>query len=109
MTVLEQVQELLPAMTYQEKLRLLQRITQELSDDSPGIERTSGICGGSARIAGTRIPVWTLVEYKKLGANDAELLRAYPTLSAENLINAWHYYRTHAQEIEQEIHENEAV
>ena len=106
MTVLEQVQELLPAMTYQEKLRLLQRIAQELSDDSPGIERAPGICGGSARIAGTRIPVWTLVEYKKLGANDAALLSAYPTLSAENLTNAWHYYRTHTQEIEQEIHEN---
>lgn len=109
MTVLEKVQDLLPAMTYQEKLRLLQRIAQELQTDLPGIEHTPGVCGGAARIAGTRIPVWVLVEYKKLGADDAELLRAYPTLNAEDLSNAWRYYRIHPQEIEQEIQENEAA
>ncbi|MCE7989490.1 MAG: DUF433 domain-containing protein [Caldilinea sp. CFX5] len=80
-----------------------------LVDDFPGIEHTLGVCGGAARISGTRIPVWVLVGYKKLGVSDAELLRAYPTVSAEALMNAWHYYRTHTQEIEAEIQENEAT
>src|SRR5262249_37719114 len=31
-----------------------------------GIEKTAGVCGGSARIAGTRIPVWQLVEARNL-------------------------------------------
>lgn len=72
-----------------------------------GIERSPGICGGSARIAGTRIPVWSITQYKKLGASDGELLRAYPTLNAEALTIAWAYYCSHQQEIEQEIAEND--
>ena len=35
------------------------------------------------------------------------LLHAYPTLRAEDLTNAWAYVRSHGQEIEDEIRENE--
>jgi uncharacterized protein (DUF433 family) len=105
MTTLERVQALLPEMTYQEKLRLLGQITQDVQ---PGIEQTPDVCGGVACIVNTRIPVWTLVGYKQLGASDAVLLQAYPTLSADNLSHAWTYYRFHQQEIDQQIAENEA-
>jgi uncharacterized protein (DUF433 family) len=37
------------------------------------------------------------------------LLRAYPTLRAEDLANAWAYYRSHRDEIEQQIVENETA
>jgi uncharacterized protein (DUF433 family) len=37
------------------------RQTQRLSNTWTGIETTSGICGGDARIANTRIPVLVIV------------------------------------------------
>ena len=36
------------------------------------------------------------------------LLAAYPSLRAEDLVNAWAYVRSHATEVEAQINENEA-
>jgi uncharacterized protein (DUF433 family) len=72
-----------------------------------GIEINSAISGGEARVAGARIPVWLLVRARQLGASEAELLRAYPTLRTEDLANAWGYYQAHLDEIEQQIKANE--
>ena len=33
----------------------------------PTIEKTTGVCGGAARVAGTRIPVWQLVAAREAG------------------------------------------
>jgi uncharacterized protein (DUF433 family) len=74
-----------------------------------GIERTAGICGGEPRIAETRIPVWVLVQYRKLGATADDLLCAYPTIGAGDLASARAYYRSHEDEIEAQIIENENV
>jgi uncharacterized protein (DUF433 family) len=109
MTVLQQAEALLEEMSPAEKLQLLQRIARELSNEIPGIVKTPGISGGEPRIAGTRIPVWALVQYRKLGLSEAELLRAYPTLRIEDLANAWAYYGVHQAEIEQQILENETA
>jgi len=57
--------------------------------DGWGIEKTDGVCGGSAQIAGTRIPVWQLVAARNIGVSEAQLLLDYPTLRAEDLVNAW--------------------
>ena len=73
-----------------------------------GIEQTPFVAGGEPCIANTRIPVWLLVQAQKLGSSETELLRAYPTLRAEDLANAWAYYRVHKVEIDQQIIENEA-
>lgn len=109
MTTLEKVQALLPEMTYQEKLRLLGQIAHDLSDNShSGIEHTPGVCGGVACIADTRIPVWALVGYKTLGASDADILQPIlPLIGAEEISNAWAYYHSHKDEIDQQIAENE--
>jgi uncharacterized protein (DUF433 family) len=96
MTVIEQAEQLLAEMTPAEKRRLLHLIAQDLSEAEVGIERTSGVVGGAARIAGTRIPIWALVQYRNLGATEADLLRAYPTLKAKDLVNAWAYYQNHS-------------
>jgi uncharacterized protein (DUF433 family) len=72
-----------------------------------GIESTTGVCGGEPRIAGTRIPVWTLEQARRLGASEADLLRDYPGLRAADLVNAWSYVATHREEIEGQIRENE--
>lgn len=72
-----------------------------------GIEKTTGVCGGSARIARTRIPVWVLQQMRNLKMTEAEILESYPTLQAEDLVNAWKYADLHTAEIEAEIQANE--
>jgi uncharacterized protein (DUF433 family) len=72
------------------------------------IEKTPGVCGGAARIAGTRIPVWTLVRFRQLGATDRDLLTFYPTLTQQNLAEAWAYEAGHRDEIAAQILQNEA-
>ncbi|RME61215.1 DUF433 domain-containing protein [Candidatus Parcubacteria bacterium] len=107
MSVLEQVNELLAKMTRAEKAQILQWIVQDIGDAFPGIESRPGVCGGDPCIVRTRIPVWLLVRARQLGSSEADLLRAYPTLRAEDLANAWAYYRAHKEEIEQQIKEHE--
>jgi uncharacterized protein (DUF433 family) len=58
-------------------------------------------------MAGTRIPVWALEPYRRLGASEADLWRNFPTLRAQDLVNARAFVRTHAEEIDQQIRENE--
>jgi uncharacterized protein (DUF433 family) len=74
---------------------------------SANIVRTPAVCGGSARIIRTRIPVWLLERYRRLGMNEGELLRAYPTLRAIDLVEAWRYAESHPEEMDREIRENE--
>jgi uncharacterized protein (DUF433 family) len=74
-----------------------------------GIETSPGVCGGEPRIAGTRIPVWTLEQGRQLGASEADLLRDYPGLRAADLVNAWTYVAANRDEIEAQIRENEAA
>ena len=45
-------------------------------------------CGGDACVRETRIPVWVLVGYRRLGATDADILRAYPSLASADLAAA---------------------
>jgi uncharacterized protein (DUF433 family) len=65
-------------------------------------------CGGDACVRDTRIPVWVVVNYRRLGASDAEILRSYLTLTAADLEAAWEYAATHGAEIDAAIRENEA-
>ena len=107
MTTLQKAEQLLVEMTPEEKIQLLQRIARDLGGVSLGIVSTSGVCGGHPCIMGTRIPVWVLVQYRKLGASEADLLNAYPTLRAEDLANPWAFYRVHQDEVEQQIAQND--
>lgn len=106
---LAEVEALLPQLTRAEKAELLQLLARDLGDAFPGIDHIPGVCGGSATIARTRIPVWLLEQARRLGAREADLLRDYPTLRAEDLVNARAYARTHADEIERDIQENESA
>ena|SRR5690349_1031356 len=109
MSTIQEAEKLLTGMTRAEKAQLLQLVVRDLGDAFPGIESTPGICGGAARIVRTRIPVWVLEQARRLGTSEAELLLAYPTLRAEDLTNAWAYIRSHREEVEREIVENEAA
>ncbi len=63
---------------------------------------------GEPRIVRTRIPVWVLEQARRLRTIEAEILRSYPSLRAEDLTNAWAYVRAHREEINKQIEESEA-
>lgn len=107
MTVLQEVEKLLPTMSRAEKAQLLQWTARDLGEAATGIECLPGVCGGEPCIVRTRIPVWVLEQARRLGASEADLLGSYPALRAEDLVNAWAYVRTHGEEIELHIRENE--
>ncbi|MBU0492448.1 MAG: DUF433 domain-containing protein [Chloroflexi bacterium] len=109
MDAVSEAERLLMTMTRAEKAQLLVWVVRDLGDAFPGIESNPAICGGEPCIVRTRIPVWVLVQSRRLGLSEAELLSAYPTLRAEDLANAWAYYRTHRDEVEQHIQLNEAA
>ena len=108
MTLKELEQQLL-ALTPGEKVQAIQLLAQSLSGYWQGIEKTPRVCGGDARIANTRIPVWVIVEARHLGYSDADLLKSYPTITATDLANAWGYAEAHADEIELAIELNEVA
>jgi uncharacterized protein (DUF433 family) len=109
MSGLRQVEELLPGLSRAEKAQLLRLVVQDLDDAFPGIDASPGVCGGEACVVRTRIPVWALEQSRRLGIGEDELLRSYPTLRAEDLVNAWAYVRSHRAEIEDEIRVNETA
>lgn len=90
-----------------EKVELLQWLVKDLGDSFLGIESNPNVCGGSACIVRTRIPVRVLENARRNGVTESELLHDYPTLTAQDLANAWSYVRSHREEIECEITENE--
>ena len=56
-----------PSLLFAETTRL------ERSHSWPGIEQTPGVQGGDARIVRTRIPIWTLEAYRRLGLQERPL------------------------------------
>src|SRR5215211_6632205 len=109
MSGLHEIEQLLSGMSRAEKAQVLQWVVRDLGDAFPGIESRPDINGGEPRIVRTRIPVWVLVQARQLGASEADLLRDYPALRAEDLTSAWAYARAHRHEIAQQIAEHEAV
>jgi uncharacterized protein (DUF433 family) len=108
MTLQELAAQLL-SLTKAEKLEAIQILSYSLSQNWRGITKTHGVCGGDACIAGTRIPVWVLVQARNLGIRETQLLSDYPSLSATDLANAWVYASANPEEIETAIRENEAA
>jgi len=106
---LNDLETLIGQLSRAEKAQVLQWIAQDLSGVFPGIEHTDNIIGGEARIARTRIPVWLLVQARRLGSSESDILRSYPSLQAVDLANAWAYARIHPDEIERDIIENETA
>lgn len=105
----DQAQSLVASLPRQDRARLFVWMAADMAGQHPGIEFDPRVCGGSARIAGTRIPVWSLQSWRKLGSDDGEILRNHPSLTPADLTNAWQYVEKHPHEIEREIQENEAA
>ena len=107
--IVQQIDQLDPVEREQLLARLFPSSAHNTSRPSryPGIVRTPGVCGGSARFIRTRIPVWSVVRLQQLGASDIDILKSYPSLRAVDLAEAWDFAVDHREEIEKDIRENE--
>jgi uncharacterized protein (DUF433 family) len=106
---IRQLEQLIAGLKRAEKAQILRWVVEDLGDSFPGIESISNVCGDEPCIVRTRIPVWVLVQARHLGLSEADILNSYPSLRAEDLVNAWAYYRSHKEEIDRQIQENEAA
>ncbi len=106
MTALEKATAILPDMSQGEIAQLVQAAARAIAAGFPGVEKTPGVCGGSACVIRTRIPVWSIIEYMKMGVSEEKLLQNFPTLRTQDLANARAYYDANKAEIEAEILEN---
>jgi uncharacterized protein (DUF433 family) len=93
-----ELQEQLLSLPDNQKNEIIQMLFHSIGDPL-GIIKTPGVMGGEACIRESRIPVWLMVSYRQMGSSEAELLENYPTLSAQDLVNAWHYAEQHVEEI----------
>lgn len=64
-------------------------------------------CGGDACVRDTRITVWGLVARRRLGWSDDKIRDDVVGLTPADLEAAWEYAAAHADEIDQNIRENE--
>lgn len=72
------------------------------------ISKKPGRCGGDACVRDTRITVWGLEEYRRLGLQDAEILAVIQGLTEADLDAAWEYVARNRDEVDQAIEDNGA-
>ncbi len=85
----------------------MKRLTFDPAGTWPGIQKTAGVVGGDACIAGTRIAVWMIEGYRRIGWTDAQILANHPSLKIADLECAWNYVAAHSEEIDRTMHEHE--
>jgi uncharacterized protein (DUF433 family) len=71
------------------------------------IQRTDDVCGGEACIRNTRHTVSGLVQWRKLGLSDDQILQQHPDLTKPDLDAAWAYYSENRTEIDRAIGDDE--
>jgi uncharacterized protein (DUF433 family) len=71
------------------------------------IQETNGVCGGEACIRNTRHTVRGLVQWRKLGLSDDQILQQHPDLTQPDLDVVGVYYSEHQAEIDQAIRADE--
>lgn len=106
---LKELEPQLASLSRAEKARVVQMLVSEITDSWAGIEKNQKVAGGAACVVRTRIPIWALENYRRLGWSESKILENYPTLRAADLVNAWIYADTHKEEVDQVIKENEAA
>jgi uncharacterized protein (DUF433 family) len=74
------------------------------------IELTPGICGGKARISGTRIRVQDVYVWHELqGRSPDEIVAEFPQLTHADIHAALSYYFDHRDEIQGQMHAQGAL
>jgi uncharacterized protein (DUF433 family) len=74
----------------------------------PHVVKTTGVCGGRARIEGTRVRVYNVAFLHKDGATDGKIREAYPDLTPAQIHAALAYYYDNREEIDAELAEDES-
>ena len=106
---LKELEPQLAGLSRAEKAQVLQRLVQDIGNTWAGIDKTPAVVRGEACIVRTRIAVWMLENYRRLGWSEARILANYPSLHAADLVNAWAYADAHSDEMDRAIQENEAA
>ena len=109
MATVQEIEALIAELSPSDREQIRRELLSDATLASPGIVSIPGINGGEPSIVRTRIAVWLLIQARHLGASDADILRSFPNLFAEDFVNAWDYYRKHSNEIDAQIGENEAA
>jgi uncharacterized protein (DUF433 family) len=104
---LEEAENLIAGLSEADKAQLLIWLERQVKNEFSGIEKTNSVMGGVACIRQTRIPVWLLEQMRRQGVSEAEILRNYPNLTAQDLANAWDFVSLYQAEIEAQIQANE--
>jgi uncharacterized protein (DUF433 family) len=104
---IQELQTQLLSLTPEEKSNLIHFLSGSLEIPWQGINKTPGVMGGEACIRDTRIPVWLLVSYSRLGLSEAKILDNYPSLTASDLVNAWSYAGANPDEIDRVIEQQD--
>ena len=84
-------------------------MTHQHTETRSWIQKTPAVCGGQACVRNTRHTVAGLVQWRRLGLSDDEILNQHPDLSRNDLNAAWSYYDKHLAEIDQTIRDDEDV
>ena len=71
------------------------------------ITRDPEVGGGVECLENTRIPVFIVVNWRKLGWSDADILGMYTELNTGQLNAVWDYYTAHKTKIDNQIKRNE--
>lgn len=97
------------ALDDEERLVIYRLLGYSVPDpDLPEIVKRAGLLGGRAAVAGTRTPVWHVVDSRRQGASDPDLRRHYG-LSDSQLEQVFAYYDRHTEEIERDIFDNQSL
>ncbi len=73
----------------------------------PHISMQKGVCGSRSIVVGTRMPVWSIIKWYKLGMSVEDIIREFPQLTPSQVYDAFSYYYDNQEEIEKDIKENE--
>lgn len=75
--------------------------------EHPYITHIKGVCGGKSIIEGTRIPIWSIIKWYRLGMSVEDICREFSQLTPSQVHDAFSYYYDNQVEIEEDIEKNE--
>ena len=82
-------------------------ITMKKTKKHPYISKQKGVCGGKSVVEGTRIPIWSIIKWYKVGLSVEDIIREFPQLTPSQIHDAFSYYYDNQEAVEREIEKNE--